>query len=72
MKQTTCRSVLTCCSKTPEKNIFAIEDPKDALDADDEGNMSMQSPLKKIEMSSKRKGGNGSSPMKNENDVTAI
>lgn len=37
-KQTTCRSILTCCRKAPLKNIFAIEeDPKAA---DDEANMS--------------------------------
>ena len=28
VKQTTCRSILTCCHKTPENNIFAIDDDK--------------------------------------------
>ena len=55
IKQTTCRSILTCCHKTPDHNIFAIEEENKP--ADNENDLTT-SPLKKeLEMSSTKKKG---------------
>ena len=64
LKQTSCRSFLTCCGKIPDKNIWIVPDEDEEGDGADEEANQTQLPLTK----SKKLG----NPAAHDNDTTAF